>query len=263
MHNRETADPAIDIVIDVSEFFYRRSKSPEALASLPVNIVLDPGIGFRKTPEQSNGGSRRSAHWQAVRTAASGRRLAQALHRLGFALGAESSGSAARSPRTCSHREWRGHHAHPDVAPRRCSAATSPPPTGGPMSDHIFVNGPALHAYHGVMPHEARSARPSSSISRSTSLSREASRSDKLEEWSPTTGSSKMRARFCARRYRLSKPRPAPRRTRCSARFPKSRRCASTCTSRMLRSPRPSPTSASSSQRAVSRKMSDAASTRR
>jgi dihydropteroate synthase len=53
MHNREHADPAIDIVADVTDFF-RRSLDIAAAAGIKRDaIVLDPGIGFGKTPEQS------------------------------------------------------------------------------------------------------------------------------------------------------------------------------------------------------------------
>jgi dihydropteroate synthase len=53
MHNRESADPAVDIVSDVVEFF-SRSLEIAARAGVPREyIVLDPGIGFGKTPEQS------------------------------------------------------------------------------------------------------------------------------------------------------------------------------------------------------------------
>ena len=53
MHNRETADPAIDIIADVDEFF-SRSLEIAWTAGIPRDrIVLDPGIGFGKTPEQS------------------------------------------------------------------------------------------------------------------------------------------------------------------------------------------------------------------
>jgi dihydropteroate synthase len=53
MHNRERADPAIDIMQDIADFFAR---SLEIAASAGIafdRIVLDPGIGFGKTPEQS------------------------------------------------------------------------------------------------------------------------------------------------------------------------------------------------------------------
>jgi dihydropteroate synthase len=53
MHNRETADPSIDIIADVDEFF-SRSLEIAWTAEIPRDrIVLDPGIGFGKTPEQS------------------------------------------------------------------------------------------------------------------------------------------------------------------------------------------------------------------
>jgi len=53
MHNRDKADPAIDIVTEVTAFF-RRSLDIAARAGIARDrIVLDPGIGFGKTPEQS------------------------------------------------------------------------------------------------------------------------------------------------------------------------------------------------------------------
>ena len=53
MHNREKADPAIDIMADVKAFF-SRSLDIAARACIPrERIVLDPGIGFGKTAEQS------------------------------------------------------------------------------------------------------------------------------------------------------------------------------------------------------------------
>jgi dihydropteroate synthase len=53
MHNRDTADPAIDIIKDMSDFF-ARSLDIARRAGIPEgNIVLDPGIGFGKTNDQS------------------------------------------------------------------------------------------------------------------------------------------------------------------------------------------------------------------
>ena len=53
MHNRDKADPAIDIMADLAAFF-TRSLAIAATAGIPAaHIVLDPGIGFGKTPEQS------------------------------------------------------------------------------------------------------------------------------------------------------------------------------------------------------------------
>jgi dihydropteroate synthase len=53
MHNRERADASIDIMRDIAAFF-TRSLDIAAQAGIPgSHIVLDPGIGFGKTPEQS------------------------------------------------------------------------------------------------------------------------------------------------------------------------------------------------------------------
>jgi dihydropteroate synthase len=53
MHNRDSADAGIDIVADVIAFF-ERSLDIAARAGIATGkIVLDPGIGFGKTPEQS------------------------------------------------------------------------------------------------------------------------------------------------------------------------------------------------------------------
>jgi dihydropteroate synthase len=53
MHNRDAVDPDIDIIKDIVAFF-ERSLEIAAKAGIPRgHIVLDPGIGFGKTPEQS------------------------------------------------------------------------------------------------------------------------------------------------------------------------------------------------------------------
>lgn len=53
MHNRDEADPKIDIVADVEAFFARSIAIASEAGIARENIVLDPGIGFGKTPEQS------------------------------------------------------------------------------------------------------------------------------------------------------------------------------------------------------------------
>ncbi|MEA2938162.1 MAG: dihydropteroate synthase [Alphaproteobacteria bacterium] len=53
MHNREAADPAIDIMADIAAFFARSLDIAAQAGIARENIVLDPGIGFGKTPEQS------------------------------------------------------------------------------------------------------------------------------------------------------------------------------------------------------------------
>jgi len=51
MHNRDAVDPAIDILADI-EAFFARSLDIAARAGI-ASVVLDPGIGFGKSPEQS------------------------------------------------------------------------------------------------------------------------------------------------------------------------------------------------------------------
>jgi dihydropteroate synthase len=53
MHNRERADPAIDIMQDIAAFFARSLDIAAKAGISSDKIVLDPGIGFGKTPEQS------------------------------------------------------------------------------------------------------------------------------------------------------------------------------------------------------------------
>lgn len=53
MHNREAADPAIDIMAEITAFFSRSLEIAARAGIARENIVLDPGIGFGKTPQQS------------------------------------------------------------------------------------------------------------------------------------------------------------------------------------------------------------------
>jgi dihydropteroate synthase len=53
MHNRDSADAHIDIMRDIADFFERSLEIAAKAGILPENIVLDPGVGFGKTPEQS------------------------------------------------------------------------------------------------------------------------------------------------------------------------------------------------------------------
>jgi 7,8-dihydroneopterin aldolase/epimerase/oxygenase len=72
------------------------------------------------------------------------------------------------------------------------------------MSDAIFVNGLILHAYHGVMPHEAKVGQPFGlDLILDIDLA-EASRTDKLKtSVSYETLVKTASEAFCARRYRL------------------------------------------------------------
>lgn len=52
MHNRHDKDASIDIVADMERFF-ERSLKIAAKAGIPSDkLILDPGIGFGKTPPQ-------------------------------------------------------------------------------------------------------------------------------------------------------------------------------------------------------------------
>ncbi|MBR0719606.1 dihydropteroate synthase [Bradyrhizobium liaoningense] len=53
MHNRDSVDPSLDIVKDMAAFFQRSLDIATKAGIARDSIVLDPGIGFGKTPEQS------------------------------------------------------------------------------------------------------------------------------------------------------------------------------------------------------------------
>ena len=53
MHNRDHADPDIDIMADIAAFFSRSIEIATKAGISREHIALDPGIGFGKTPEQS------------------------------------------------------------------------------------------------------------------------------------------------------------------------------------------------------------------
>ena len=53
MHNRDHADPAIDIMADIEAFLARSLDLASHAGIARERIVLDPGIGFGKTPAQS------------------------------------------------------------------------------------------------------------------------------------------------------------------------------------------------------------------
>jgi dihydropteroate synthase len=53
MHNRDRADASINIMEDIAAFFTRSLDIADKAGIARDHIVLDPGIGFGKTPEQS------------------------------------------------------------------------------------------------------------------------------------------------------------------------------------------------------------------
>jgi dihydropteroate synthase len=66
MHNRDSADPAIDIMQDIADFFARSLDIAAKAGISPDKIILDPGIGFGKTPEQSMTALARLGELQAL-----------------------------------------------------------------------------------------------------------------------------------------------------------------------------------------------------
>lgn len=53
MHNRESADPGLDIVADMLRFFERSLDIARKAGVSERHVALDPGIGFGKTREQN------------------------------------------------------------------------------------------------------------------------------------------------------------------------------------------------------------------
>ena len=86
MHNREQPDPALDIMTDIEAFFLRSLDIAAKAGIARENIVLDPGIGFGKTPEQSIEVIARLAELKKLRLADPGRTLPQALHQRRIAV---------------------------------------------------------------------------------------------------------------------------------------------------------------------------------
>jgi dihydropteroate synthase len=66
MHNRDSADPAIDIMQDIADFFARSLDIAAKTGISPDKVILDPGIGFGKTPEQSMTALARLGELQAL-----------------------------------------------------------------------------------------------------------------------------------------------------------------------------------------------------
>ena len=204
MHNRDRADPAIDIVADVTAFFERSLDIAARAGIARERIVLDPGIGFGKTPEQSLTCIARLDAMARLRLAAPGRRFAQALHPFGRAVRAD--GTARRLDRRASSggRERRRDRPRARRGADRAGAGGRGGDQARTMSDAIFVNGLVLHAYHGVMPHEAKVGQPFKlDLMLDIDLG-DASRTDKLKDTVSYETLVKIASEaFCARRYRL------------------------------------------------------------
>ena len=182
MHNRDRADPGIDIMQDIAAFFARSIEIATKAGISRENIVLDPGIGFGKTPEQSMIALARLARIRRLRPAAAGRRVAQALHQFGHAVGAASAARRLdRGASDCRGRR-RAHHPDPRRGGNRAGAARGSGNLGQAMTDMIFITGVVIHARHGVMEHETEvGQRFVIDLELSTDLS-ESSRTDRLAD---------------------------------------------------------------------------------
>ncbi|QUS39246.1 dihydropteroate synthase [Tardiphaga alba] len=53
MHNRDDVDPSVDIMADIIGFFARTLEIAAKAGISESHLILDPGIGFGKTPEQN------------------------------------------------------------------------------------------------------------------------------------------------------------------------------------------------------------------
>jgi dihydropteroate synthase len=64
MHNRESVDPALDILSDMRRFFDRSLELAEKAGIPRRYLILDPGIGFGKTKDQNLIALRRLDHFK-------------------------------------------------------------------------------------------------------------------------------------------------------------------------------------------------------
>ena len=104
MHNRDAADPAIDILDDVERFF-ERSLNLAAGAGAPFSrILLDPGIGFGKTRQQNHACIWNLDRFRRIGSADPGRALPQVVHRRNHRRrGRSASPRHARRRHDCAH----------------------------------------------------------------------------------------------------------------------------------------------------------------
>ena len=77
MHNRESVDPAIDIVSDMQRFFERSLGIARAAGVPERHILLDPGVGFGKSREQKISGACRDSLARTRGLSLVDRRIAQ------------------------------------------------------------------------------------------------------------------------------------------------------------------------------------------
>ena len=143
MHNRAAADASIDILDDVERFF-ERSLALAARAGVAWSrILLDPGVGFGKTPEQNH-----ACIWNLDRFRRFGRPILIGLSRKSFIarivggdpdqrlLGtlAADAIALARGASVLRVHDVREHKIALDIF-NRLSAAAGPPPAAGNRAD--------------------------------------------------------------------------------------------------------------------------------
>ena len=153
----------------------------------------------------------------------------------------------------------RRHHPHARCRADASGARRRRRHQARPMSDTIFVTGLALHAYHGVMQHEAKVGQTFKldlvlDIDLADRLAHRQAQGHRLLRHGGEDGE---RGILRAAATGWSKPRPAPSPRRCSSAVPQVTDSASPCTSRTRRSPRLSTTSAWQSNATRAAKMAE------
>ena len=229
----------------MTDFFSRSLEIAWAAGIAHDRIVLDPGIGFGKTSEQSLACIARLHEWRGfdlpLLVGASRKRFINSI------VPSEPMRAAGRVARRASdcRRKRRRHYPRPRCRADGAGARGCRRHQARAMTDTIFVNGLALHAYHGVMQHEAKVGQTFRlDLALDIDLAA-ASRSDKLKDTVSYDTVVKRRARrFVRAATSWSKPLPARSPTRCWNAALWCAAFASPCTSRTRRSRRHSTTSA-------------------
>ena len=182
MHNRDRVEADIDIMKDIAAFFARSLDIAAKAGISRDNIVLDPGIGFGKTPEQSMTALARldelTAFGLPLLVGASRKRFISSVtpsephQRLGGSIAAHVVAAKGGAKIIRTH----------DVFGDRTGIARGDSNLGQAMSDMIFIRGVVIHARHGVMEHEtAVGQRFVIDLELSADLS-ESSRTDRLAD---------------------------------------------------------------------------------
>ena len=117
--------------------------------------MLDPGIGFGKTPEQSMTALARLDELRRIRlpllVGASRKRFISSVGAFGAASAARRLDRRASH---CGQARRRGSSATHDVAETVQALRVAAAIEGQAMTDTIFITGVVIHARHGVMEHE-------------------------------------------------------------------------------------------------------------